>query len=552
MKIAMAAVTTDFRSHSHILLHLYQKFLHDRPRLSSLLPEAAMIILVGITAGIFIHLATGRPDNESMAGDVADSMLGFSPTVFFVILLPPIIFNSGYHLHRALFFRYMAPICLFACLGTAICTVVVASIMYALAPLIGVQPTFLELMAFGALISATDPVSTLAVFSSKKVDPHLFYLVFGESVINDAVGLVLFEALAHLVEIESVQQINAGQEVLQFVFDFSTGFFGSLVLGTVFGLAVALFLKHIDFRHTPILELSIYVTILYAPFVVAELCHLSGIVTCLFTGIAARRYAEPNVSPKSASNADTIFRLTAQLTETLIFLELGMSVVEVIGYDGAFNMMFIVSALVACLIGRACNIYPIAFLYNLSVRDEITDQSKKGMPEGSSKEGYVLEEATEKVPGNTIPMNFTHMLWYSGLRGAVSYALVRTFPDTPNRNIFVVTTMMIVLVTTFFLGGSTEAALQFLSIPMEMDEDKYNATLRKKRLLSVYLGRLEGRLRGWVLRDEALIGEESLDQEMDGYSDHVETTERPVEMTELEHLDTVGSPKKQKIYDFGQ
>jgi sodium/hydrogen exchanger 8 len=323
-------------------------------------------------------------------------------------------------------------------------------------------------------------------------------------------------------------------------------------LGTVFGLAVALFLKHIDFRHTPILELSIYVTILYAPFVVAELCHLSGIVTCLFTGIAARRYAEPNVSPKSASNADTIFRLTAQLTETLIFLELGMSVVEVIGYDGAFNMMFIVSALVACLIGRACNIYPIAFLYNLSVRDEITDQSKKGVPEGSSKEGYVLEEATEKVPGNTIPMNFTHMLWYSGLRGAVSYALVRTFPDTPNRNIFVVTTMMIVLVTTFFLGGSTEAALQFLSIPMEMDEDKYNATLRKKRLLSVYLGRLEGRLRGWVLRDEALIGEESLDQEMDGYSDHVETTERPVEMTELEHLDTVGSPKKQKIYDFGQ
>ncbi len=102
-----------------------------------------MIILVGITAGIFIHLATGRPDNESMAGDEADSMLGFSPTVFFVILLPPIIFNSGYHLHRALFFRYMAPICLFACLGTALCTVVVASIMYALAPLIGIQLAFL-------------------------------------------------------------------------------------------------------------------------------------------------------------------------------------------------------------------------------------------------------------------------------------------------------------------------------------------------------------------------------------------------------------------------
>jgi sodium/hydrogen exchanger 8 len=381
----------------------------------------------------------------------------------------------------------------------------------------------------------------LAVFSSKKVDPQLFYLVFGESVINDAVGLVLFGALAHLVEIESAQQINAGQEALQFFVDFSAGFFGSLVMGTVFGLTFALFLKHIDLRHTPALELSIYVTLQYAPFMVAEICHLSGIVTCLFTGIAARRYAEPNVSPMSASNADTIFRLTAQLTETLIFLELGMSVVELIGYDGAFNIMFIVLALVACLIGRAFNIYPIAFLYNLSVRNETTDQSNKVVPEG-----YILEETADKVPvnDNKIPMNFTHMLWYSGLRGAVSYALVRTFPDTPNRNIFVVTTMMIVLVTTFFLGGSTEAALHYLSIPVEVEEEKYMASLRKKRLLSACLSRAERRVRGWVLRDDALLGEDYVDQDMDGYADHVE-------LTEQDHLDIVGSPK-QTIYDFGQ
>ena len=49
------------------------------------------------------------------------------------------------------------------------------------------HPTFTELLTFGALISATDPVSTLAVFQAKRVDPQLFYLVFGESVLNDAV-----------------------------------------------------------------------------------------------------------------------------------------------------------------------------------------------------------------------------------------------------------------------------------------------------------------------------------------------------------------------------
>ncbi len=103
---------------------------------------------------------------------------------------------------------------------------------------------------------------------------------------------------------------------------------------------------------------------------------------------------------------------------------------------------------------------------------------------------------------------------------------------------------MIVLVTTFYQGGSTEAALQYLSIPGAIEEEKYMASLRKKRLLSACLGRAERRVRDWVLRDENLRGAECLDQEMDGCSDHVEMTER-------EHLDTVASPK-QTIYDFGQ
>ena len=154
----------------------------------------------------------------------------------------------------------------------------------------------------------------------------MFYLVSGESIINDAVGLVLFEALAHLIETSNGNDLAVGEEVLQFFFDFVTGFIGSLCLGTLFGLVVAYYLKQVDLRLTPLLELCLYATIMYFPFVVAEILRLSGIVTVLFTGIAAKRYAEPNLSAMTAQNADTIFRLTAHLTETIIFLELGMSV----------------------------------------------------------------------------------------------------------------------------------------------------------------------------------------------------------------------------------
>ncbi|EEC46045.1 phospholipase, partial [Phaeodactylum tricornutum CCAP 1055/1] len=358
----------------------------------------------------------------------------FSPSIFFVVLLPPIIFNSGYHLRRDLFFRNIVPICMYACIGTAVCTMVVASILYVCVPLFGFgfRPTFLELAAFGALISATDPVSTLAVFQSKKVDPHLFYLVFGESVINDAVGLVLFECLAHLIE-KQQNQLNVGQEFAQFLYDFSTGFLGSLVLGTLFAITYALLMKHVDMRKTPFLELCVYITMMYFPFVAAEILRLSGIVTVLFTGIASKRYVEPNVCAETAVNADIVFRLVAHLTETIIFLDLGLSVFGLVG-DGAFRIVFIAFALLACLVGRAVNIYPITYFPGESMTDD-----------------------------SVIPWKTAHMLWFSGLRGAVSYGLARMFPQTENQSIFIATTMFIVLTTTFVLGGATESALQFLN-----------------------------------------------------------------------------------------
>ena len=48
-----------------------------------------------------------------------------------------------------------------------------------------------ESFAFGSLISAVDPVATLAIFSALDVDPILYMLVFGESILNDAVAIVL-------------------------------------------------------------------------------------------------------------------------------------------------------------------------------------------------------------------------------------------------------------------------------------------------------------------------------------------------------------------------
>ena len=137
-----------------------------------------------------------------------------------------------------------------------------------------------ELAAFGALISATDPVSTLAVFHQKKVDLRLFYLVFGESVVNDAVGLVLFDTCSKIVDSSSHE--------LSFDFAFIVANFAfilvaSFILGTFFAVAFAVMFRFIDFKHNQGAELSLHIMIMYFQFVCAEFLGVSGIVTLLFT-----------------------------------------------------------------------------------------------------------------------------------------------------------------------------------------------------------------------------------------------------------------------------
>jgi sodium/hydrogen exchanger 8 len=334
------------------------------------------------------------------------------------------------------------------------------------------------------------------------------------------------------------------------------GFVGSLVLGTIFALGYALFLKYIDLRATPLLELCLYLTIMYAPFVVAEIARLSGIVTVLFTGIAAQRYAAPNLSLTTASTSDTVFRLTAHLTETAIFLELGLSVFGLVG-QGAFHIGFIAMALLACLIGRAVNIYPITRLYNLSVLGRSKQEEEEG--EGSS---YVAQDDEDQV-GKTaatadddslvIPWKTAHMLWFSGLRGAVSYGLARMFPATENQAVFVATTMFIVLATTFVLGGSTELALRYLRIAMNVDETQYLQQLDTTKPQEPASGKLSGclhRLEATVWRGVVRVGAQKLALEdrdnPDDYQEQIELTEADYRKTTLKER------KGASVYDYGQ
>ncbi|MGK3740638.1 MAG: NhaP-type Na+/H+ or K+/H+ antiporter, partial [Bacillariaceae sp.] len=221
----------------------------------------------------------------------------------------------------------------------------------------------------------------VGVLQRKRVDPHLFSLVFGESALNDAVALVLFKTLADFLRQNAMQNYDNDnnndlyKNVGKYLLDLLVQCVVSPILGLVFASLMGLAFKHGRMRDHKLLELSLYIMPVYIPFMLSELLELSGMITIFFTGIFARRYMEPNVSEETREYARIIFRLLAFLAEVCIFLELGLSVCGM--HRGHFSWPFVSWAFVAALLGRAIGVYPLSFLYNLSLTRPIDNTANK-------------------------------------------------------------------------------------------------------------------------------------------------------------------------------
>lgn len=243
-----------------LLIHLmlYMNFQY--------LPESVVIVVLGALIGMIINLMS----HQNIANWRKEE--AFSPTAFFLVLLPPIIFESGYNLHKGNFFQNIGSIMVFAIFGTAISAFVIGAGIYLLGlAQVAYKLSFVESFAFGSLISAVDPVATVAIFHALDVDPVLNMLVFGESILNDAISIVLTTSV-----LESNNATTTSEAIILGLNRFCLMFFASAGIGVVFALISALLLKHVDLRKNPSLEFGIMLVFTYAPYVLAEGIQLSG------------------------------------------------------------------------------------------------------------------------------------------------------------------------------------------------------------------------------------------------------------------------------------
>ncbi|XP_073740100.1 sodium/hydrogen exchanger 8 isoform X7 [Callorhinus ursinus] len=425
-----------------ILVHLLIRYrLH-------FLPESVAVVSLGILMGAVIKII----EFKKLANWKEEEM--FRPNMFFLLLLPPIIFESGYSLHKGNFFQNIGSITLFAVFGTAISAFVVGGGIYFLGQLCVRLPDFCRRPGGHYCYfqrASRGPGAQHAGFWREYSQRRSLHCPDQAGVGHDQDWLSTFSiwrgpsmcqtslrdqldlpSTAEGLTRKNMSDVSGWQTFLQALGYFLKMFFGSAALGTLTGLISALVLKHIDLRKTPSLEFGMMIIFAYLPYGLAEGISLSGIMAILFSGIVMSHYTHHNLSPVTQILMQQTLRTVAFLCETCVFAFLGLSIFS---FPHKFEISFVIWCIVLVLFGRAVNIFPLSYLLNFFRDHKITPK-----------------------------MMF--IMWFSGLRGAIPYALSLHLDLEPmeKRQLIGTTTIIIVLFTILLLGGSTMPLIRLVDI----------------------------------------------------------------------------------------
>ncbi|CAG7852884.1 Uncharacterized Na(+)/H(+) antiporter C15A10.06 [Serendipita indica DSM 11827] len=403
--------------------------------------ETVVSIFAGMIVGLVVRLAPGHLIRE---------MLSFNHTLFFNLLLPPIILNSGYEMRQDNFFRNFGSILTFAFLGTFIAAVGLGSFVYvwALLGLEGLNLSILDCLVFGSTLSATDPVTILSVFTQYKVDPKLYSIIFGESLLNDAVSIVMYETFTQLRGMEaSTTSLFSGIGI--FILSFSS----SMAMGVAFGLFTSLVLKYSHLSLFPSIESCLIALLAYTSYFFSNGLHMSGIVSLLFCGITLKHYAYHTMSRRTQRTTKYLFAVLAQLSENFIFIYLGLNLFT--REFAVFKPLFILISTIAVVATRYLAVFPLSEVINLFHR-----WRGQRRPE--------------------LPHSYQMMLFWAGLRGAVGVALAAGFTG-PNQEALRTTVLVVVVLTVIMFGGTTARMLEVMGVRTGVEEGEESSSDEEER-----------------------------------------------------------------------
>ncbi|KAG7295947.1 hypothetical protein JYU34_021036 [Plutella xylostella] len=292
----------------------------------------------------------------------------------------------------------------------------------------GCTTPLLDMMLFSALISAVDPVAVLAVFEEIHVDEVLYIVVFGESLLNDAVTVVLY----HMFEAYTEMGLSKLEytDFLAGLASFLTVAVGGTCIGVVWGFATGLVTRFTD--EVRVIEPIFIFVMAYLAYLNAEMFHMSGILAITFCGITMKNYVEGNISHKSHTTIKYTMKMLSSSSETIIFMFLGVATVN---NHHDWNTWFVLLTILFCSVFRIIGVYIFTAVAN-----------KFRLHKLNRVEKFVMS--------------------YGGLRGAVAFALVLLIDPkiVKLQPMFVTTTIAVIYFTVFIQGITIKPLVKMLNV----------------------------------------------------------------------------------------
>ncbi len=363
---------------------------------------------------------------------VAGLVLGITGGVFAVplseglilsVFLPALLFEAAYNLPWLQLRAELPYIGALAIPGVIISTLVVGAVAH----LAGL-PWHVALL-FGALISATDPISVLATFSQLGTPQRLSIIVEGESLFNDGTALVVFRLILGVVLTGGVSAFGAG-----------IAFVASVAGGVMFGLAAgyiaAQILRHID---DYLVEISATLVLAYGTFIVAEHAHTtvggatlgaSPVIAVVVLGLVMGNYAaHRSMSHETRVAMHGTWEFIGYVANSLIFLLIGLQIHA--HTPRAHDLPLILWGIAGVLVSRALAIYGL-----ISLVDGVSRITHRG-----------------RKRARRVPLSYQHIMIWGGLRGAVALAAALSIPASiPERPVVLLMTFGVVIFTVLAQG----------------------------------------------------------------------------------------------------
>lgn len=373
-------------------------------------------------------------------------LVNLSPELILLIFLPPLLFEAAWNLKWSSLKKDLIPICLYAVFGVVIS---IAGVAIGLNQVVGLS--LATALMIGATLSATDPVSVTALFRELGVDKRLTTLMEGESLFNDGMAVVAFGFLVAFSQ--GTADLSIGPILIELIKVVGIG----LGIGGLIGFAISYLTQRFDL---PLVEQSLTLVSAYATYLIAEDLGGSGVIGVVATGLILGNFGSRiGMNPRTRIIVSEFWEFLAFFVNSIVFLLIG----DQIRFASlGENLDEIGVTIAAVIVTRAIAIYGLGSLSNRFARSEIPQ------------------------PEQTV-------LWWGGLRGAVSVALALSVPESlPGREVVIATVFGTVLFTLLVQGLTIGSVLKKLDLlgdgPMRQE---YLEAIARQAALGRVLQRLD-------------------------------------------------------------